>query len=316
MDGKGFAKMAKDTKLLDKKLTATDVDMTFAKIKERTARRITFDQFMAGLAIFAEKKQCGAEAVHAKVASSQGPILRGTQADAVRFHDDTSQYTGVYAQGGPSTVDANRGLDGLLDRSDADVRGVKTGGAANVAAVTHQVAGIHLEEEKKAPAKKKKKAAGGAAAAGGGGGGASNLQEVFNKFANGAEMDGKTFAKMTKDCKVLNKKCTATDIDLIFARNKERTARKITYQQFVAALAECAAKRGEDMAALEAQILSQGGPVFAGTQAEAVRFHDDTDQYTGVHAHGGPSTVGGTGGISDISQLCDRGAADVRGVQR
>lgn len=43
MDGKGFAKMAKDTKLLDKKLTATDVDMTFAKIKERTARRITFD---------------------------------------------------------------------------------------------------------------------------------------------------------------------------------------------------------------------------------------------------------------------------------
>ena len=78
MDGKGFAKMAKDTKLLDKKLTATDVDMTFAKIKERTARRITFDQFMGGLAIFAEKKQCGAEAVHAKVASSQGPILRGT----------------------------------------------------------------------------------------------------------------------------------------------------------------------------------------------------------------------------------------------
>ena len=70
MDGKGFAKMAKDTKLIDKKLTATDVDMTFAKIKERTARRITFDQFMAGLAIFAEKKQVGADAVHAKVAGS------------------------------------------------------------------------------------------------------------------------------------------------------------------------------------------------------------------------------------------------------
>lgn len=279
MDGKGFAKMAKDTKLIDKKLTTTDVDMTFAKIKERTARRITFDQFMAGLAIFAEKKQCAAEAVHAKVAGSAGPILRGTQADAVRFHDDKSQYTGVYAQGGPTNVDANRGLDGLLDRSDADVRGVKTGGAAaNVAAVTHQVAGIHLEEEKKAPAKKKKKApAAGAAAAAQGGGGASSLQEVFNSFANGPEMDGKSFAKMSKDCKVLNKKCTATDIDLIFARNKERTARKINYQQFCAALAECAAKRGEDMAALEASILNQGGPVFSGTQAEAVRFHDDTD---------------------------------------
>ena len=42
-------------------------------------------------------------------------------------------------------------------------------------------------------------------------------------------MDGKTFAKMAKDCKVINKKCTNTDIDLIFARNKERTARKINY---------------------------------------------------------------------------------------
>lgn len=138
MDGKGFAKMAKDTKLIDKKLTGTDVDMTFAKIKNpKTARRITFDQFMAGLAIFAEKKQCAVDAVYAKVAGNAGPILRGTQAEAVRFHDDTDSYTGVHAQGGPSTVDANRGLDGLLDRSDADVRGVKTGNAANVAAVTH-----------------------------------------------------------------------------------------------------------------------------------------------------------------------------------
>ena len=76
------------------------------------------------------------DAVYAKVAASQGPILKGTQADAVRFHDDKDQYTGVYAHGGPSTVDANRQLDGLLDRSDADVRGVKTG-APSVAAVTH-----------------------------------------------------------------------------------------------------------------------------------------------------------------------------------
>jgi len=54
-------------------------------------------------------------------------------------------------------------LENLLDRSDADVRGVKTGGAVSAAAVTHGVAGIHLgEEEKKAPAKKGKKKASGA----------------------------------------------------------------------------------------------------------------------------------------------------------
>jgi len=90
-------------------------------------------------------------------------------------------------------------------------------------------------------------------------------------------MDGKIFAKVAKDCKIINKKCTNTDIDLIFAKSKERTARKITYQQFIVALGHCATKRGEEMAALEASILSQGGPVFAGTQAEATRFHDDKD---------------------------------------
>ena len=127
-------------------------------------------------------------------------------------------------------------------------------------------------------------------------------------------MDGKIFAKVAKDCKIINKKCTNTDIDLIFAKSKERTARKINYQQFIVALGHCATKRGEEMAALEASILSQGGPVFAGTQAEATRFHDDKDQYTGVHAHGGPSTVGGTGAAVDLPQLANRGAADVRGV--
>lgn len=43
MDGKSFAKMCKDTKLLDKKLTATDVDLIFAKSKAKTDRRITYD---------------------------------------------------------------------------------------------------------------------------------------------------------------------------------------------------------------------------------------------------------------------------------
>ena len=43
MDGKSFAKMCKDTKLIDKKMTATDVDLIFAKSKAKTDRRITFD---------------------------------------------------------------------------------------------------------------------------------------------------------------------------------------------------------------------------------------------------------------------------------
>jgi len=37
--------MAKDTKLVDKKLTNTDVDLIFAKVKDKSERRITYAQF-------------------------------------------------------------------------------------------------------------------------------------------------------------------------------------------------------------------------------------------------------------------------------
>jgi len=99
---------------------------------------------------------------------------------------------------------------------------------------------------------------------------------VFTSFSAGQpEIDGKTFAKIAKDCKVINKKCTNTDIDLIFAKAKERTARKINFNQFVSALEMCATKRGDTMEALETVILGAGGPVFTGTKADAVKFHDD-----------------------------------------
>jgi len=42
MDGKTFAKLAKDTGILDKKLTGTDIDLIFAKVKDKAARKISF----------------------------------------------------------------------------------------------------------------------------------------------------------------------------------------------------------------------------------------------------------------------------------
>jgi len=127
------------------------------------------------------------------------------------------------------------------------------------------------------------------------------LKAVFETFSAGAkEIDGKTFAKFAKDCKVLNKAVTTTDIDLIFAKVKDKSARKITFAQFKSAIELCAGKRKEDFATLEASILAAGGPVFSGTKAEATKFHDDKSLYTGVHAKGGPSTVD-TDKVSDIS---------------
>lgn len=130
-------------------------------------------------------------------------------------------------------------------------------------------------------------------------------------------MDGKTFAKMAKDTKILDKNLAAVDIDLIFAKVKDKTARKINFSQFVKGIEACATKKKVAFDVLETKILSTGGPTFSGTKAEAVKYHDDKSLYTGVHANGGPSTVdAGNGMISDISQLCDRSSADVRGIKK
>lgn len=61
--------------------------------------------------------------------------------------------------------------------------------------------------------------------------------------------------------------------------------------------------------------MKTGGPKFAGTKADHVKFHDDKNLYTGVYAKGGPTNVD-RDKISDISQTCDRSAADVRGVKK
>ena len=42
-------------------------------------------------------------------------------------------------------------------------------------------------------------------------------------------MDGKTFMKFCKDCKLTNNKVQSTQIDLIFARNKAGNVRKINF---------------------------------------------------------------------------------------
>jgi hypothetical protein len=73
MEGKSFAKIAKDCKLLDKKVTATDIDLIFAKVKDKAERRITYDQFVKGLEMIAEKKGAPADSVQEAILSIGGP---------------------------------------------------------------------------------------------------------------------------------------------------------------------------------------------------------------------------------------------------
>ncbi|KAI7843588.1 hypothetical protein COHA_002830 [Chlorella ohadii] len=99
LDGARWIKLCKETKLIGRGLTPTDCDLMFAKVKERSARKITFEQFLDALDLVAAKKGQPLAAVVGQVAGTEGPALHGTtKTESVRFHDDTSTYTGVYAR--------------------------------------------------------------------------------------------------------------------------------------------------------------------------------------------------------------------------
>lgn len=79
MDGKTYAKVSKDCKVLDKKLTSTDVDLSFAKVKTSSSvRTITFEQFSKGVGIWAEKKGVSYDDLVKNIVASGGPSYTGT----------------------------------------------------------------------------------------------------------------------------------------------------------------------------------------------------------------------------------------------
>jgi hypothetical protein len=145
-----------------------------------------------------------------------------------------------------------------------------------------------------------------------------SLKDVFKSFTGGKpEMESKAYAKLYKETGIIDKKFTVNDADINFSKVKSGKVKTITFDQFEKTLELAAAKKGTTKDALVQKIVSHGGATYAGTKADYVKFHDDKSTYTGVYARGGPTTVdAGRGKISDISQLCDRTGADVRGVKK
>jgi hypothetical protein len=102
MDGAKFAKMCRDCKLLDKKLTATDVDIIFAKAKPKTERKLTLAQFQEAVRMLGEKKYPGDPQALKKIQSKLStptthPGATKVAGDAVLDRmTDTSKYTGSH----------------------------------------------------------------------------------------------------------------------------------------------------------------------------------------------------------------------------
>ncbi|XP_071779421.1 tubulin polymerization-promoting protein family member 2 [Centroberyx gerrardi] len=128
----------------------------------------------------------------------------------------------------------------------------------------------------------------------------AEVETSFKKFAvhgdtkaTGKEMNGKNFAKLCKDCRIIDgKNVTATDIDIVFSKVKAKSVRVITFEQFNQALAELAPKRfkgkGQEEALQQLYGLIVGKePANVGVtrvaKAAAVDRLTDTTKYTGSH---------------------------------
>ncbi|XP_043969798.1 tubulin polymerization-promoting protein family member 2 [Gambusia affinis] len=128
----------------------------------------------------------------------------------------------------------------------------------------------------------------------------ADVETSFQKFAvhgdtkaTGKEMNGKNFAKMCKECHIIDgKNVTTTDVDIVFSKVKAKSARVITFEQFTQALTELAPKRfkgkGKEEAVQQVYGLIAGkDPANAGVtkvaKAAAVDRLTDSSKYTGSH---------------------------------
>ncbi|KAK3510126.1 hypothetical protein QTP70_026843 [Hemibagrus guttatus] len=126
------------------------------------------------------------------------------------------------------------------------------------------------------------------------------LLNAFKKFAvhgdtkaTGKEMNGKNWAKLCKDCKVIDgKNVTSTDVDIVFTKVKAKSSRVITYEEFLKALENLSLKRFKGQSKEEAlqaihELIEGKEPTNVGVtkvaKSGAVDRLTDTTKYTGSH---------------------------------
>ncbi|KAM6970459.1 tubulin polymerization-promoting protein family member 2 [Aplochiton taeniatus] len=108
INGKNFVKLCKDCKIIDgKNVTATDVDIVFTKVKAKSARVITFEQFSQALTELAPKRFKGkgqeeaVQLIYGLIAGKEPAnvgVTKVAKAGAVDRLTDTSKFTGAHKE--------------------------------------------------------------------------------------------------------------------------------------------------------------------------------------------------------------------------
>mmetsp|Transcript_68885 Transcript_68885/g.128594 ORF Transcript_68885/g.128594 Transcript_68885/m.128594 type:complete len:324 (+) Transcript_68885:67-1038(+) len=277
-----FAKLCKECKLIGRRLTTGDVDLVFARVVRDgrgngTPRRMNLRLFEDALRVLAEKMDMNVCEVCEIIEEHAGPQRRFTKAEAVRFHDDKSTYTGTHVYGGP---DAGRKGAGTADTSMwlASLRPHERRGSVTSECSTitprDDSEELHMTPRDSVRRRKVRR----------------SLEEIFQKYCgNRASMDTQSFSKLCKDAHLLGRDLTIADTDLIFASVVPTGHRRLEMVWFPHALWHVAEKKGVDVDVIVASVVaSTTGPSRKATLVEDVRLFDDKDTYTGTHAHGGP----------------------------
>eukprot|EP00854_Cymbomonas_tetramitiformis_P002367 gene2367-3096_t len=309
MDGPKFAKMCRDTRLLDKKFTTTDADIIFAKVKAKGLRRIDYAQFCVALTLIADRKKVSEDSIRQLLlGDSSGPLVaQATKIEHSGVYDrltDSAKYTGAHKERfdeeghgrGLSGRDVGGKGDGHVPAmgtfgtsTDNSPRRTVFGSAASTEespASTVPQRNVKFQEppkptptESSAPPLRGNNADPGNSST-------VNLVEVFTAYASFgkgaivADMDGPRFAKLCCECAMLDKLFTATDADLTFAKVKQKGQRKIGYRQFCEALAIAADKKQVENDSEENDLVENDSRHRWKTTMKRLM---DTTQYTGAH---------------------------------
>ncbi|EDO07202.1 p25-alpha family protein [Babesia bovis T2Bo] len=119
----------------------------------------------------------------------------------------------------------------------------------------------------------------------------SELHQIYQHYINKStgQLEGRMFVKIFKQANLLDQKLNTNDLDIIFVKHRTKGSRTMDFSGFEKAIQAAAVALGIDYQEIVERVLKAGAPVYAGTETLPVRFYDDKNSYTGVHAHGGPS---------------------------
>ena len=105
LDNKKFSKVCKDSKIMNKACTSTDIDIVFSKVKTKGQRTINFDQFCQALQELSKKRFPKDDNAYDKCIELLDGVQPGnvgttktSKTGNVSKMTDSSQYTGAHKE--------------------------------------------------------------------------------------------------------------------------------------------------------------------------------------------------------------------------